>query len=107
CRWKPTMDQSIATFGRQAIPMVWDYAESNTFSGMAGDYMVSLNNMMRVLSELGNGGVGSINNINAPQNSFPIRPVTISSDPPYYDNIGYADLADYFYVWQRRTLSKV
>lgn len=107
CRWKPTMDQTIATFGRQAIPMVWDYAESNTFSGMAGDYMVSLKNMMRVLSELGRGGSGSITNINAPKNSFPIRPVAISSDPPYYDNIGYADLSDYFYVWQRKTLGAI
>lgn len=107
CRWKPTMDQTIATFGRHAIPMVWDFAESNTFSGMAGDYMVSLRNMMRVLTELGNSGFGSVTNVNAPKNSFPVRPVAISSDPPYYDNIGYADLSDYFYVWQRRTLGPI
>ena len=101
------MDQTIATFGRQAIPMVWDYAESNTFSGMAGDYMVSLKNIMRILSEGTAMADGEIFNINAPQNSFPIRPVVISTDPPYYDNIGYADLSDYFYIWQRRTLSPI
>ena len=107
CRWKATMDQTIATFGRQAIPMVWDYAESNAFAGMAGDYMVSLKNMMKVLSHLGTAGPGSISNIDAPKNSFPVRPVAISSDPPYYDNIGYSDLSDYFYVWQRRTLASI
>ncbi len=106
-RWKPTMDQAIATFGRQALPMVWDYAESNVFGGMAGDLMVSLTNMMRTLSSLGTAGSGYINHINASTNSFPIRPIVISTDPPYYDNIPYADLSDYFYAWLRRTLLNV
>ena len=52
CRWKTTMDQSIATFGRQALPMVWDYSEANVFGGMAGDPLVSINNMMRVVDQL-------------------------------------------------------
>jgi putative DNA methylase len=107
CRWKATMDQTIGAFGRQALPMVWDFAESNTFSGMAGDYAVSLNNMMRVLSELGVSGDGAIYNMDAQKNSFPVRPIVISSDPPYYDNIAYADLSDYFYVWQRPTLGHI
>lgn len=107
CRWKASMDQTIASFGRQALPMVWDFAESNAFAGMAGDYAVSLNNMMRVLATLGGSGEGAIYNIDAQKNSFPVRPVVISSDPPYYDNIAYADLSDYFYVWQRPTLSAV
>ena len=101
------MDQTIATFGRQALPMVWDYAESNTFSGMAGDFGVSLNNMMRVLRDANPQSAGSIGNINASKNSFPIRPIVISTDPPYYDNIGYADLSDFFYVWLKRSLGGV
>jgi putative DNA methylase len=52
CRWKTTMDQSIATFGRQALPMVWDYSEANAFGDMAGDPLVSLKNMMRVVDQL-------------------------------------------------------
>jgi putative DNA methylase len=52
CRWKTTMDQSIATFGRQALPMVWDYSEANAFGEMAGDPLVSLKNMMRVIDQL-------------------------------------------------------
>ncbi len=104
-RWKPSMDQTIATFGRQALPMVWDYAESNTFSDMAGDLGVTLRTMARTLSDLPATAPGFIGNIDAAKNSFPVRPITISSDPPYYDNIGYADLSDFFYVWLRRSLA--
>ena len=52
CRWRTTMDQSLATFGRQALPMVWDFSEANAFAGMAGDPLVSINNMMRVVDQL-------------------------------------------------------
>ena len=106
-RWKPAMDQTIATFGRQALPMVWDFAESNTFAGVAGDLTVSLKTMMRVLSELGTSTPGYISAIDASQNGFPVRPVVFSTDPPYYDNIGYSALSDFFYVWLKRTLGGV
>lgn len=106
-RWKPSMDQTIATFARQALPMVWDFAESNTFAGMAGDIGVTIHNMMRVLSEGPAISQGAIYNLNASKNTFPIRPVTVSTDPPYYDNIAYADLSDFFYVWLKRSLAGV
>jgi putative DNA methylase len=106
-RWKPSMDQTIATFARQALPMVWDFAESNTFSGMAGDIGVTIQNMMRVLSEIPASGSGSIYNINASKNTFPIRSIVVSTDPPYYDNIAYADLSDFFYIWLRRSLNAI
>lgn len=106
CRWKTTMDQSIATFGRQALPMVWDYSEANAFGGMAGDFMVSLKNMMRVLDELPN--TASAYAIQADAQSQAISgSKLISTDPPYYDNIGYADLSDFFYVWLRRCLKPI
>jgi putative DNA methylase len=103
CRWKATMDQSIATFGRQAIPMVWDYSEANAFSSMAGDYLVTLKNMMRVLEQLGTGRSGKV--IQQDATSAYSTGIVISTDPPYYDNIGYADLSDFFYVWLRRSSS--
>jgi putative DNA methylase len=106
-RWKPSMDQTIATFARQALPMVWDYAESNIFSGMAGDLFVSLNNMMRVLDDARGSRHGNIGQINASKDSFPVRTIVISTDPPYYDNIGYADLSDFFYVWLKCSLAGV
>lgn len=106
CRWKPTMDQSIATFGRQAIPMVWDYSESNAFSGMAGDFAVTLNNMMRVLDRLIPCREGHVSQYDAQTQNLSQDKV-ISTDPPYYDNVPYADISDYFYVWIRRALRPV
>jgi putative DNA methylase len=107
CRWKTTMDQSIATFGRQALPMVWDYSEANAFGGMAGDYSVSLKNMMRVLDRFSIGRVGGFVSQADAQSQTISSTKIVSTDPPYYDNIGYADLSDFFYVWLRRTLKSV
>jgi putative DNA methylase len=106
CRWKTTMDQSIATFGRQALPMVWDYSEANAFGGMAGDFTVSLKNMMRVLDGLPNGALACVTQADAQTQTISANKI-ISTDPPYYDNIGYADLSDFFYVWLRRTLRPI
>ena len=106
CRWKITMDQSIATFGRQAIPMVWDFSEANALGGMAGDFLVSLNNMMRVLDNLGQGVAGHVQQADAQNQKISALKV-ISTDPPYYDNIGYADLSDFFYLWLRKSLREV
>jgi putative DNA methylase len=106
CRWKPSMDQSIATFGRQALPMVWDFSEANAFSEMAGDPLVSLKNMMRVVEQLPAKSPGHVSQVDAQSQSNTVGKV-VSTDPPYYDNIGYADLSDFFYVWLRRTLKTV
>ena len=103
CRWKTTMDQSIATFGRQALPMVWDYSEASAFGEMAGDPLVSLNNMMRVVDQLPASTGGRVAQADAQLQTIG-RDSVVSTDPPYYDNIGYADLSDYFYVWLRRSL---
>lgn len=106
CRWKTTMDQSIATFGRQALPMVWDYSEANSFGGMAGDPLVSLKNMMRVVDQLPALLTGNVVQADAQSLTLSDGSV-ISTDPPYYDNIGYADLSDFFYVWLRRSLRSI
>jgi len=103
CRWKPSMDQSIATFGRQALPMVWDFSEANALGGMAGDFLVSLLNMMRVLERLGSGLAGRAVQADAQTQTLSAGK-TISTDPPYYNNIGYADLSDFFYIWLRPAL---
>ena len=106
CRWKTTMNQSIATFGRQALPMVWDYSEANAFGDMAGDPFVSLKNMMRVLEQLPASPVGHATQEDA-QSQTQSDGAVVSTDPPYYDNICYADLSDFFYVWLRRSLQPV
>jgi putative DNA methylase len=104
-RWKPSMDQAIATFGRQALPMVWDYAESNTFNNAAGDYFTTLSSMCRVIKNLATNGLNKCSQIDAFSGEASECRTLISTDPPYYDNIGYADLSDFFYVWLRRALS--
>ena len=106
CRWKTTMDQSIATFGRQALPMVLDYSEANAFGGMAGDPLVSINNMMRVVDNLPASVHAHAKQADA-QRRVTTAAKVVSTDPPYYDNMGYADLSDFFYVWLRRSLTPV
>lgn len=106
-RWKPSMDQAIATFARQALPMVWDYAESSPFNGAAGDYATTIGTMVRTIATLAAGGPGRAQQLDATTAIDGVTQPLIFTDPPYYDNIGYADLADFFYVWLRRSLEKI
>jgi len=106
CQWGPSADQTQHLFRRQAIPMVWDYAESSVFSKAAGDLVTSLQSMCRVLAQLGNGSAGSSVGGDARTQTLSSGKV-VSTDPPYYDNVGYADLSDFFYVWLRRSLHSI
>ena len=106
CRWEITKTQVRNLFGRQAIPMVWDFAENNVFGNAAGDYMVSLGNMAKALDEMPAYGLGAVGQGDAQTQLLGINKI-VSTDPPYYDNIGYADLSDFFYVWLRRTVRSV
>ena len=109
CRWDPNPSgyaPKIAnTFGRQALPMVWDYAEGNPFSDSSGNLSDAVDWVAKVLEvALSPVQRGTSYQLDA-RNLKPHAPVYFSTDPPYYDNIGYADLSDYFYVWLRRTLT--
>jgi putative DNA methylase len=106
CRWEVTKTQVRNLFGRQAIPMLWDFAENNVFGAAAGDYLVSLGNMVKALEQLPSRGQASVFQQDAQTQSLSGEKV-VSSDPPYYDNIGYADLSDFFYVWLRRSLKPI
>ena len=103
CRWEVTKTQVRNLFGRQAIPMLWDFAENNVFGDAAGDYMVSLQNMAKALDRMPAHGRGVVSQGTAQAQHVGLDKL-ISTDPPYYDNIGYADLSDFFYVWLRRSL---
>jgi putative DNA methylase len=103
--WSPTRDQAKTTFGRQALPMVWDFAEVNPFAGAAGDFLISLQGICRALAPLG-FGKGESSQADAQTQSLSKARI-VSTDPPYYDNIGYADLSDFFYVWLRRSLHRI
>lgn len=100
-RWKPSMDQAINLFARQAIPMVWDYAETPVLSDRhAGGFTVALRNLAKSIPFARNEGV--VRQADAANRSY--RDALVSTDPPYYDNVGYADLSDFFYVWIRRSI---
>jgi len=106
CRWEVTKTQVRNLFGRQAIPMLWDFAENNVFGDVAGDYTVSLGNMVRAILELPANNNGCVEQADAQSQKISAGKL-ISTDPPYYDNIGYADLSDFFYVWLRRSLRPI
>lgn len=106
CRWEVTKTQVRNLFGRQAIPMIWDFAENNVFAGAAGDYGTSLSNLVKSLQSFPQNVTASAVQIDAQTQNVSLRKI-VSTDPPYYDNIGYADLSDFFYVWMRRTLRSI
>ena len=106
CRWETSKTQVRNLFGRQAIPMMWDYAENNLFCGAAGDYETSLGSIIRVIECFQSAKCGHANQSDAQTQTYSSNKV-ISTDPPYYDNIGYADLSDFFYIWIRRGLKSI
>lgn len=90
--------------GRQALPMQWGFAETNPLAGAGGDISGTAESVSKVLFELPTGVAGDVRQVSATAADCP---AVVSTDPPYYDNIGYADLSDFFYVWLRRCLVKV
>jgi putative DNA methylase len=106
CSWENTKTQVRHLFTRQAIPMLWDYGENNVFGSAAGDYAVSLANMIKAIERFSFAQPGTASQVGA-QVQCISKGKVVSTDPPYYDNIGYADLSDFFYVWLRRSLKSV
>ena len=103
-RWRPGEGKSAPAFGRQAIPIVWDYAEVNPFAGAGGDWMGIVEGIATVIDRLPAHPAGSCVQRDAAAGMPTDSPGLFSTDPPYYDNIPYADLSDFFYVWLRRTI---
>ena len=107
CRWEVTKTQVRNLFSRQAIPMLWDFAENNVFGAAAGDYLTSLMSMAKVIDHaIPCLGMGTADQVHAQTQSISCGKI-VSTDPPYHDNVGYADLSDFFYVWLRRSLKPV
>ncbi|MCR8493474.1 DUF1156 domain-containing protein [Brucella anthropi] len=94
------------TFARQAIAMTWDFAECNVFSSSTGNFGGAVDWVVKALSELPAAGTGSVKQADARFAALP-NSSCLSTDPPYYDNIGYADLSDYFYVWLKRSVGDI
>lgn len=101
----PQMEILRNVFARQALPMVWDFAEGNPFASSSG----SLSIMVKAVSEAVSRAPANFTScvLQADAASRDYRDAVVSTDPPYYDNIGYSDLSDFFYVWLRRSLKDV
>jgi putative DNA methylase len=102
--WINQRDQARSTFSKQALPMIWDFCEVNPFAEAAGDLLISLANIARVTESAPCGVRGAVKqmDITAP-NDLPPHSL-VSTDPPYYDNIGYSDLSDFFYILLRQSV---
>jgi putative DNA methylase len=105
--WSQGREQSVNLFSRQAIPMTWDFPEVSPFSGAAGDFAVTTSSMARSIENVPNNRVAAFATQADAQSQGISRGKVISTDPPYYDNIAYAELSDFFYVWIRRALRTV
>lgn len=103
CIWDATRENVQQVFSRQAYSMTWFYAEANPFAGASGSFAGSVEFLAKSLAALPRG-TGSVTQGPAQDLTFD-RQIVVSTDPPYYDNVPYADLSDYFLVWHRRMLS--
>lgn len=92
-------------FARQAIPMTWDYAEVNPFSSKSGNFLGQVQWVAEAVESVPAYPISEARQTDAATRDY--RDMVVSTDPPYYDNIGYSDLSDYFYVWLRRMLNTI
>jgi len=110
CRWENIAQCPRQLFGRQAIPMVWDFAESNSLGSSSGSWEVCIEGIYKAFSKAFEATkpsfLGTVLQADASTQNISISKV-VSTDPPYYDNIGYADLSDFFYIWLRQSLRSV
>ena len=105
CSWRIAGGNVRSTFGRQAIPMVWTFAEGNPFSGVSGNFKAMLASVVESVEHLGFGAPASVLQDNALTMEYP-QNMLVCTELPYYRDIGYADLSDFFYIWLRRSLKE-
>lgn len=100
-------DFIVQTFGRQALPMVWDFAEANPFSESTGNWLGAIDWICKCLEIAVHPTCNStVKQLDATAALNGAQDPVVITDPPYYDNIGYSDLSDYFYLWLRHTVGK-
>lgn len=104
CSWINTAEKVRNTFARQGIPMVWDFLEVFPFSKTVGNFATHVDWVASTVRDLPARQLGMVNQADA--RTLPVSNLLTATDPPYYDNINYANLADFFYVWLRRSLSE-
>lgn len=105
CRWKPTGESLVDSFGRHAIPIVWDFAESSPINGSTGDFYKQTKWLAKIVADFSVKDHAMVQTADAGDHPLPDQSAGIwFTDPPYYDAIPYSDLSDFFLVWLKRTL---
>ena len=109
CTWNASNQKIMHLFGRQAIPMVWDFAEANILGNSVGAWQTCMEYVSDCIEVIGGTSIqsGDACQIDAAGTWNNVHGILVSTDPPYYDNIGYAALSDFFYVWLRRTIGEL
>jgi putative DNA methylase len=109
CRWSPSNQKVMNLFGRQAIPMVWDFAEANLLGESVGAWATCSDYVADCIevTMAGSSRKSHARQIDAATTWNALQAMLVSTDPPYYDNISYAALSDFFYVWLRRTVGDI
>ena len=106
--WDPGGANVQQVFARQALPMVWDFCEANPFSNSSGNFVGQAGYLANAIANMPAGGVGAaVIQQDAAGDTSLVAQAMVATDPPYFDNIGYAELSDFFYVWQRRALLEI
>ena len=107
-RWNVPGEKVEGTFSRQALPIVWDYAEVNPFGAATGSYDGALDWVVGVVEAIAawpDSGAAQVQQADAMEHPLPDQAAGVwFTDPPYYDAVPYADLSDFFLVWLRRTV---
>ncbi|MDB9542617.1 DUF1156 domain-containing protein [Microcystis aeruginosa CS-1036] len=108
CSWMNDRGAMRETFARQAIPMIWDFAEANPFCNSGGNFEMFINRSVDVTQIINSDSIGKVFQHDAAiKHKSDSVTKLISSDPPYYDVVPYADLSDFFYVWMRRSIGSI
>lgn len=107
CGWNSTNSQMRGVFARQAIPMVWDFAESNPFCKSSGSFYNLHERQIKGFQAIPASQFAKVTQVDAASTIWDLKMPLLATDPPYYDNIDYADLSDFFYIWLRRNLRHI
>lgn len=109
CRWSSSNQKVMNLFGRSAIPMIWDFSEANILGDSVGAWITCLDYVAECIQVISSRSTTSAKaqQIDAAAGFNGLSNFLISTDPPYYDNVPYADISDFFYVWLRRSMAGI
>ena len=107
CKWHQAKELVVSTFGLPVMPMTWDYIETNPFSASSGNWVSGIDQAAKGVANTPATVRSFAHQADAAASKNPKVPWLVCTDPPYYDNIPYADLSDFFYIWLRKILGSI